>query len=128
MNYEQKYKEALEQARQAVLNIPDEALLKWLQAIFPELKESEDERIRKELLSFVQRLIDCHDKPDAERDEQYISWIAWLEKQKSVEWSQEDDAMYFSCHCALGTANYYSPKDKDALKDWVTSLKQRITK
>ena len=49
--------------------------------MLPELKESEDERIRKELISFVRGVLACHDKPNAERDEKYESWIAWLEKQ-----------------------------------------------
>jgi len=57
----------------------------------PELQESEDERIRKELIYFVQGFIECHDKPDAERDEKYESWIAWLENQKKVQ-RQIDDA------------------------------------
>ena len=52
-----------------------------LESLFPELKESEDERIRKELISFVRGVLACHDKPNAERDEKYESWIAWLEKQ-----------------------------------------------
>jgi len=41
--------------------------------IFPELKESEDERIRIELLNY---LYDVHDD-----DEERASWITWLEKQ-----------------------------------------------
>lgn len=51
------------------------------QDLFIIIPEEEDERIRKELISFVYRHIECHDKPDAERDEKYESWIAWLEKQ-----------------------------------------------
>jgi flavodoxin len=69
------YDEALERAR------------KWegnpaaVDYIFPKIKESEDEKIRKELISFVRGFIECHDKPYAERDEKYESWLAWLEKQ-----------------------------------------------
>lgn len=85
MDYEKKYKEALERARisrQQLLNIGEEAT--EIEHIFPELKESpenEDEKVRKELKSFIQGILDCHDKPNAERDEKYQSWIAWLEKQ-----------------------------------------------
>lgn len=43
--------------------------------IFPELKESEDERIRKEIYWFFTQ-------PDTVCDER---WIAWLEKQKAVD-------------------------------------------
>lgn len=43
---------------------------------FPELKESEDERIRKELVDFI------YDKTDTyELREKSNSWLAWLEKQ-----------------------------------------------
>ena len=41
---------------------------------FPELKESEDEKIRKEILEFV-------DINTLSIDERHDRWIAWLEKQ-----------------------------------------------
>ena len=41
--------------------------------LIPELRESEDERIRKEMLNY---LYDVHDD-----DEERARWIAWLEKQ-----------------------------------------------
>jgi len=57
-----KYEEALELARQG----------KPIEEIFPELKESEDERIRKEIISYLEsRDFDIED-----------GWIPWLEKQK----------------------------------------------
>ena len=47
-----------------------------LEKAFPELKESEDERIRKELIDFI------YDKTDTyELREKSNSWLAWLEKQ-----------------------------------------------
>ena len=44
--------------------------------IFPELKESKDERIRKEILVFMNKLDE-----QGYTDSRYPSWIAWLEKQ-----------------------------------------------
>ncbi len=41
----------------------------------------ENEMVKKELITFVRGLLECHDKPNAERDEKYVSWIAWLENQ-----------------------------------------------
>lgn len=74
--------DALENARQEYNNTTENVERKqWLEELFPELAESEDERIRKELISFVRRNIECHDKPNAERDEKFESWLAWLEKQ-----------------------------------------------
>ena len=59
-----------------------------LKTIFPELKESEDERIRKELIEYVKdqqssfiSAPDCRDKYEEEENNKYNAWIAWLEKQ-----------------------------------------------
>ena len=46
-----------------------------LEKIFPELKESEGEKIRKELIDFIKR----RDRSGCDYD--YDQWIAWLEKQ-----------------------------------------------
>ena len=77
MNYEEKYKQALERARKlhseyctiVGINIPEE--------IFPELQEENDERIRKELIAHC-RNIRCVTEEGAE---QVKNWITWLEKQ-----------------------------------------------
>lgn len=49
MNYEQKYKEAMEVAK---LN-PEKRVGDILGDLFPECVESEDEMIRKELMEFL---------------------------------------------------------------------------
>ena len=63
---------------------------------FPELRESEDERIRKELINFILY------KAKGVSEEQEHSWVVYLEKQKEQkptnsekpkEWSEEDVAM-----------------------------------
>ena len=46
-----------------------------MEEIFPELKESEDERIRKDIIAFLKA-----DKPFAD-NETLANWISWLEKQ-----------------------------------------------
>lgn len=51
MDHKQKYTEVLNKARHAVTDFPNSALAQWLQDVFPELKESEDEKIRKKLRS-----------------------------------------------------------------------------
>lgn len=54
-----------------------------LESIFPQLRESEDERIRKEIIDFIQwaedRGMTRHDYHQAKRP---AIWIAYLEKQK----------------------------------------------
>jgi len=50
---------------------------------FPELRESEDERIRKELVDFI------YDKTDTyELREKSNSWLAWIEKQSKPTYNK----------------------------------------
>jgi len=79
------YDEALERARaiNSGKDIDVEAGTTTCEYIFPELKESEDEKIRKEIISLLQytkgRRIGY--EPRISQDDM----IAWLEKQESVE-------------------------------------------
>lgn len=73
MDYEKKYKNALEWARQ-VINGETGFIRKEVEEIFPELVESEEERIRKELIEFV--------KSRGGFKQEYIDW---LEKQGKKE-------------------------------------------
>ena len=75
--YEQKYKEALERAQKAVYK--GQVSQNFVDDIFPELVESEDERIRKTLIAFFR---------DWERTKSHC-WnvnvsdiLTWLEKQR----------------------------------------------
>lgn len=105
MNYEKKYKEALEKARQFSEHPLQEDSSSIVEYIFPELKESEDERIRKELLEYANdryaAVKNNATKPGANKI--HIDWwgkaIAWLEKQDgkysggtSKEWTINDAA------------------------------------
>ena len=78
MNYEEKYKQALEIAK----HYHDRDNIHFLEHIFPELRESEDEKIRKALLEMVH---------DTTGDSLWVDYnvhkedaIAWLEKQKDT--------------------------------------------
>ena len=72
------YDEALERAKFYHGNCPSEPERKKLEEMFPKLRESEDERIRKELVEYltVTRQSDFVSRPDRQR------WIEYLEKQK----------------------------------------------
>ena len=67
------YDEALERAKQLQHNNA------FVTTVFPELKESEDERMRKEIIEYLNSQI-----PIAEENELlcFKQWISWLEKQK----------------------------------------------
>ena len=74
--YEKKYNDVLEMARiwyntAGITNLDKE----MLERLFPQLRESEDERIRKEIIEFV-------DTTTLSTDERHHRWIAYLEKQK----------------------------------------------
>ena len=78
MDYEKAYKEALERARELSIDGYLDAIA--IDELFPELAESEDEKIRKWLLNFVQGL------PDEGLDFKFYNLnkeqvITWLEKQ-----------------------------------------------
>ena len=86
MNYEQKYKEALEKAKNvhALLKRSDDcknySYAETIEDIFPELRESEDERIRK----FISQELAClraNDEKGSDRYEELTDAIVWFEKQ-----------------------------------------------
>ena len=54
--------------------------LKTIEKAFPELKESEDERIRNEIIAFVEQSIHRGGGTPIS-EEQETKWITWLEKQ-----------------------------------------------
>ena len=95
MNYEEKYKEALERAKALIETNTSDALfhLKDIESIFPELKESEDERIRKWCISHFKAAV-LVTKNNAEYKE-YLNnkVIPWLEKQGETYTKKDvDDA------------------------------------
>lgn len=78
--YEKKYKDALERARQFSEHPLQEDSDSIVEYIFPELCESEDEKIRKEILDCFRTMKRQGCFPSKHK-EQYNPWIAWLEKQ-----------------------------------------------
>ena len=87
MDYENKYKEALKLATKAKNNASlSKGTLKILGIIFPELKESEDEKIRKGIIELVKQSSEILDKKNQER------MLDWLEKQgdKASKWTETD--------------------------------------
>ena len=74
MNYEKKYLEALERARQFSEHPLQDDSSSIVEYIFPELKESEDEKIRETLIRFHRSTTNI----DGINGEKIV---AWLEKQ-----------------------------------------------
>ena len=80
MNFEQKYKDALERAKEVYHDQrKDKCWQDWLTELFPELKENEneDEYIRQRIIHAL--------RGDVLDMEETIKGIAWLEKQKVTD-------------------------------------------
>ena len=75
MDYEKKYNELVEKLKKASVDNDwcDERFCCVISSLFPELKESEDEKIRKEIIRFV--------RMEVEDEIVGNKWLAWLEKQ-----------------------------------------------
>ena len=104
MDYEKKYKESMDKMSKFLAKhdgftiSKDGEMYKELSEIFPELKESEDERIRKWLVALIKSNEYGSISKVGEMPCPKLKVLSWLEKQgeqKPAEWSEEDkDFMY----------------------------------
>lgn len=72
-----RYDEVLAMAKECVTYVPDNAVNKYMFNMFPELKESEDEKIRKALIEYFNEQCDMSDWNGVYG----YQVVAWLEKQ-----------------------------------------------
>ncbi len=99
------YEEALERARNLhkdAVEMENNMNTKICEIIFPELKESEDERIRKELICFLETEI-----PHCNARDKYI---AWVEKQREKKSAFDIDIPFGAKDSELIEASYYIPE------------------
>lgn len=78
MNYEERYNKALERARKLHSEPTGGTERIVCEQIFPELVESTDERIKREIIEHLRQDIELEQILSKERGS---DWIAWLEKQ-----------------------------------------------
>ena len=113
MDYEKKYKEAQGWIEKIYPTLQHEQQME-AEAFFPELKESEDEKIRKAIhiyLDWLDGRKDCQPKGDYTIKDM----IAWLEKQKEFVSADFDDVWETAdCEELIATLDKYS---KDAIKE-----------
>lgn len=82
MNYEQKYKEALEKARQLCAYPTTKPFISDLQDLFPELKEeSENEKVIRDIKVVLECSATKFFKEEGKMPIWYDRAVAWLEKQ-----------------------------------------------
>lgn len=118
------YDEAIEKLRNlhdnydtvsTLIDIKDE-----LEHIFPELRESEDEKTRKALISFLKSPF----VNENITDEKVAPWLAWLEKQgQKSAWSKDDERIYQSIIDDTVQENLLYNEQIN----WLKSIKQRIS-
>ena len=78
-----KYDEAIEIAKKYHSKLGEDGRT-LIESIFSELKESKDEKIRKEIFHFIL-------ENTLSTDMRQHRWLAWLEKQGRQKWSDEDE-------------------------------------
>jgi hypothetical protein len=131
-DYKKKYEEVIKRAKEElkVCGSLDCDAAKQILRLFPELKESEDEKIRKCLIAIIT------DFESLYLQENYLSSrediLAWLEKhgeQEPAEWSEEDEKFFKSClwHISNSVSNGKCTDSKCQLTDWLKSIKERYT-
>jgi len=85
--------------------------------IFSQFEESEDERIRKELIETIHLAYDCGCSLDREQRDKYL---AWLEKGKqNPAWSKEDITNYSKVLFCLQTLTFPTDAERKELITWL---------
>ena len=124
MDYEKKYKEALSRAA-AMLKVAnnEKEAMDYISTIFPELAESEDERIKKEIIRTLKGELRYTSQEDTDR------YVAWLEKQgQETSWKPSKGQINALEHFvrSIGESGYASPYDDNTklLKSLMNDLRK----
>ena len=135
MNYEEKYKKALEKAkiyRNHLIETGDDT--NEIEYIFPEIVEIENEKIREEILSVIKQF----DKNTTicGKNYDYNKWIDWLEKQgeQKSSWSEEDEyqintilyGLYLKKELYKKEGNKVEEDRYNTQYNWLKSIKGRV--
>ena len=119
-DYERQFKEIVAKAKAAYgTGAYDDSTLEFL---IPGLRESEDERIRKELVALFIEVRNSEGNEGYWHDLKVADILAWLEKQKEqmpAEWSEEDEK-YLNRVINLWVNDF--GEDSDTVK-WLRSLR-----
>ena len=105
MNYKNKYKEVIYLLKELRPKISDYYREK-LDGLFPELAESEDERIRRRIYDYINVTLDDNESAEKEK------WLAWLEKQGK----KQDEQKSFDCENANIQQKDLAPKAEPRFK------------
>ena len=111
------YDEALAKAKEQYNYPCMRSCMGILEEIFPELKESEDEKIRKELIRSFKSLNTIKVWNGIERTD----ILAWLEKQgeQKSAWSRDDEQYLLVCKNALAKYQTTDKWDAGIISRWL---------
>ena len=110
-----RYDEAIKKAKSKIKNDKDHVLYEDdVIEMFPELKESEDERIRKRIINALHG-----DVLDMEETAKAIAWLEKQGEQNPAEWHREDEQNLNAC---LG---YIPDEPKFKIGDWLVHNERR---
>ena len=105
--YEQKYKATLEQARDYHSRCQTEEAKRELEAIFPQLRESEDERIRKNIRLALLSVDDAFWKTHGLTAKDAIAWLEKQKEQKPEELSETQELEVIEKHITNDSISCY---------------------
>jgi hypothetical protein len=118
MDYKEKYEHALETVQEIISSGSDSIMMSRLklrlQSVFPEIRESEDEKIRKEIISFLQL---PHPQFIGERKQE--KWIAWLEKSIIPNHNDIDSSFIEDIKNVINEAPLLMQSDKEKMIVWL---------
>jgi len=93
----------------------------------PIVFESKDQGRYEDIRDILRELIN-NDKYTRSAIECDLKWLTerfrYMKPQPKQEWSERDELMLGKCIDAA--SGYYSPEDKQSMKDWLNSLKDRV--
>lgn len=131
MDYEKKYNEAQKWIESIYTELNHERQME-AEAFFPELKENEDERIRKDMIIWLKGFIGEASGVGYTENE-IKERIAWLEKQgdKNPTWSEEDmnnlDNIIWLCDNCIKNIEYtWIPSQASKIKSLIERIKDNI--
>jgi hypothetical protein len=131
MDDKSKYKEALERARQ-VMEGKTGFIRKEVEEVFPELKESEDERIRRELIAFLKENLETGRADETWSLSGLKKWISWLEKQGEqlpvgFYYVNSEGKKFYSDAFKYGDVILHVEKQGEQKPAWSEEDEERIT-
>lgn len=105
MDFKKAYEDALERAKGIYNENPSSSTAKFVCGqIFPEIKESEDERIRKDIIVYLSNEL-YNVEQLTPRTNEFEAWIAYLERQKEQQPKELSDVQPAKSNLAEGV--YY---------------------